>query len=39
MMADAVLAQSAMDRLLSAAFELSTKGTQTVLAGHWARVW
>ena len=31
MMADPLLAQSAMDRLQSAAYELPTDGTQTVL--------
>jgi len=31
-MADALLAQSAIDRLQSAAYELVTKGTQTVIA-------
>jgi DNA replication protein DnaC len=34
MMSDALLAQSAVDRLTSGAHTLGTKGTQTVLAGH-----
>ncbi len=32
LMADPLLAQSAIDRLQSAAYELNTKGTQTVIA-------